>query len=510
MKYVVLYGKVIEDESQIPEEIPVILTENGVLEPLVDYFLEYDEMRHSTRAKTVQAVCLLLDFMSANAGVFEGPEDMFKVFAKRLKRGSIGEDGIDPSGLYWSKKSPGTAGPLIHRLSEFSDFMADKFGTKPLNPFRQATSHEEHLNWAAYQHKKARGFLAHIWKTELGKKDAGKTRRTKGGGSLSSTRSETKNFPKDRIYDLLFKGFERPGKHHNPLFYKRFNLRNILITILLHGGGLRVSEPFHLYVHDVTEDPLRPGSALVRVYHPSEGAAPHDLLNAKGNPIKCTREEYLLKKYGMTPRTRYRQQDRLHSGWKGVLLNDQSQKYFQVFWFPTFWGRLFWELWGIYLQQLMQMERSHPFAFVNFSGPNPGDPYSMESFSKTSSGNLEKGAHAQAVKKIGLIPSKNEGTTAHGHRHRYARWLKTAKFGSNPTEQAKIIQHAMHHRSIESQQVYGDPTVAEVTKAMALADEILTIGGESSALLDMTAYGFEDVDPLGLFTGPYPKLTGGF
>jgi hypothetical protein len=511
MNYVVMKGKVIEDESLIPEEIPVILTENGVLTSLVDYFLEHDEMSHSWRKKTIMAVCLLLDFMSANAGVFDEPDEMFKVFAKRLKRGTLSKDGTDPSGLYWTKRSIDDAGYLITLLSEFSDFMADKLGPKPLNPFRQATAHEEQINWAAYQHKKARSFLAHTWKDERGKKNSGQARRTKGSRKRTSTRSETKNFPKDRIFDLLFKGFERRGKQNSTLLYERFNLRNILLTILLHGGGLRLSEPFHLYVHDVTEDPRRPGSALVRIYDPTEGTAPHDLLDSRGNPIKCTREQYLLQKYGMKTRTRYSSQDRLYAGWKGVLLNDQSQKYIQVFWFPRFWGELFWKLWGIYLQQLMQVERHHPFAFVNFAGPNIGAPYGMQNFSKiTKKKGVEKGAHAQAVRKIGLIPSKNEGTTPHGHRHRYARWLKTAKLGSNPTEQAKIIQMALHHRAVESQQVYGDPTVAEVTKAMDLADANLTLGGENPALPDMTTFGFEDVDPLGLLSGPLPKLTGGF
>lgn len=511
MKYVALKGKIIEDNSLIPEEMPILLTEVGALEPLVDYFLEYDSLGETSRNKTEQSVRLLLDFMSANRGVFDEPEEMFRVFVKRLKSGTIGKDGTDPSGLYWPKRSPGTAGPLIYRLTEFSDFMAKKYGTKPLNPFTEATGHEEQLNWAAYMHKKHRSFFAHIWKDEQGKKETGRTRRRKGDPKLVSTLTETKNFPKDHIFDLLFKGFARPGKQVTHPLCERFNLRNILITILLHGGGLRLSEPFHLYVHDVCEDPLRPECALVRVYHPKEGTAPPDLLDAWGNPIKgLSREDYLLKKFGMKPRDSYLKKDRLHAGWKDPLLNNGTDNFMQVFWFPTFWGRLFWKLWHIYLQQLLLVERHHPFAFVNFSGPNIGDPYSMESFSKTCKGELEKGAHPQAVKKIGLLPCKNEGTTPHGHRHCYANALNSVPLGENPTEHAKIIQSAMHHKSIESQLVYGLPTVTQVTKAMASAEHKLTQGKDTSALPDMTKYGFETVDPLGLFSGPFPKLIGRF
>lgn len=509
MKYLVIKGKVIQDETKIAQEIPVILTEDGVLRSLVDYFLEYDGMSESWRNRTVQGVCLLLDYMAANKGVFDDPQELFRVFVKRLKGGTISEGGTDPSGLYWTPRKAEDSGYLIYRVSAFSDFMADNLGTTPLNPLRRATSYEEMLNWAANQHRKARSFLAHLWIEERAKKQSGQSRRFRCESRAASTLGKTKNFPKDSIFDLLFKGFARRGKQTSPLLYERFNLRNILITILMHGGGLRLSEPFHLFVHDVTENALRPGSALVRIYHPSEGAAPHDLLDRKGNPIRCTREEYLLLKYGMKPRNQYRSSDRLYVGWKGALLNDASQKYMQVLWFPRFWGELFWSLWGVYLHQLLLVERNHPFAFVNFGGPNVGEPYARESFSKSVKDGYEKGAHAAAVKKIGLIPSKNEGTTAHGHRHRYGRWLNSARLGDSPVEQAKIIQMALHQRSIESQSVYGNPTVAEVTKAMDSAESLMAQGGSTFAPPCLTAYGFEDVDPLGLFSGPHPKLTGG-
>lgn len=509
MNYIVLQAKAIEDNSLIPDEMPVILTGHGVLEPLVDYFLDHDGHGDATRRKTVQAVTLLLDFMSANVGNFDDPEEMFKVFVKRLRTGTISADGTDPSGLYWDKKTLNTVGPLVARLNEFSDFMADKFKTKPLNPFREATNHEEQLNWAAYQHKKDRSFLAHTWSKERGKKQNSQSRTTMSGRSLSSTQAATKNFPENRIFDLLFRGFRRRGLGVGAPIYERYDLRAMLITILMHGGGLRVSEPFHLYVSDVREDPFLPDSALVRIYHPSEGSAPPDLFDHHGNSIRCTREEYLLKKYGLRPRNSYPKKHRYHASWKNPLLSDDKQKYMHVFWFPQFWGRVFWTLWGHYVQQLVQIERNHPFAFVNLWDGTIGDLYSMASFSKeTREGKVEKGAHSRAVASIGLTPAKVEGTTPHGHRHRYGWWLDHAGPGNNPTEAAKIKQWALHHKSIESQKVYGLPNVAEVTRAMAIADTKLVAGGETPVLPDMMTYGFEDVDPLGLFSGAFPKLIG--
>lgn len=504
MRYVLIKGKVVEDETKIPQEIPVILTEHGVLAPLVDYFLEHTDMSESWRDRTVQAVCLLLDYMAANQDAFDDPQELFKVFVKRLWKGTIGRDGTDPSGLYWRPRKRDDAGYLVNRVSEFSDFMADKLGTTQLNPFKHATSYEEMLNWAAYLHRKARALLAHTWKAARGQRENKQTRQSRVKRTLVSTQGGTKTFPENRIFDLLFKGFARPGKKNSPLLYERFNLRNILITILMHGGGLRHSEPLHLFVHDVTEDPLHPGRALVRIYHPEEGAAPHDLLDGKGNPVRCNRERYLLEKYGLKPRNQYRKTDRLYAGWKEPLLNDPIQKYMQVFWFPTFWGELFWKLWGIYLEQLVRVRRDHPFAFVNFNGPNIGDPYAMESFSKSTSDGAEKGAHAAAVKKIGLVSAKDQGTTDHGHRHAFG--MRVRKAGISPKE----IQVAMHHKSIESQLVYGEPTASEVSITMEEASRRLDEGSPAQSLPDLATYWFKDVDPLGLFSGPFPKLKGDF
>ena len=79
-----------------------------------------------------------------------------------------------------------------------------------------------------------------------------------------------KYFPEKHVLDLLFKGFVRRGTQNEPDISKRLNLRDILITILLHGGAVRVSEPFHLYIHDVMADPIDSEISLVRIYHPGK------------------------------------------------------------------------------------------------------------------------------------------------------------------------------------------------------------------------------------------------
>ena len=63
----------------------------------------------------------------------------------------------------------------------------------------------------------------------------------------------------------------------------------------------------------------------------------------------------------------------------------------------------------------------------------------------------------------------------------------------------------MHHKSITSQSAYTAPTVAEVNEAMTAAEARLD-GEISLGLEDFMEHGFEDVDPQGLLSGPYPKL----
>ena len=259
-----------------------------------------------------------------------------------------------------------------------------------------------------------------------------------------------KYFPADRMQDLLFRGFIVPGKQNSPRIEERLNLRDILITMLMHYGGLRVSEPFHLFLHDVTHDDTDPGSALVRVFHPSLGQAPADLRDAKGKPVACDRTTYLRDKHGLQPRTEYKSSHTLHAGWKGNAL-DSKQKFMHVHWAPLWAGSLFWKLWVFYMAQRDQFNPGdHPYAFVT----REGKPYSIEAY---------EDAHANAIKRIGLVSAKALGTTPHGHRHAYGQRLSDLHLD------AKFLMKALHHKSLESQIVYTEPDRVKLNRAIDAA-----------------------------------------
>jgi len=262
----------------------------------------------------------------------------------------------------------------------------------------------------------------------------------------------------------------------------------------MHGAGFRLSECFHLWVHDVVPDPIDPSVALVRIHHPSEGEAPDDWIDERGGPIRGNRAAYLAGRYALRPRNEL--MDMKRAGWKDPLLD---AKYFmQAYWFPASLGRLFLRLWTLYLRQIVQIERHHPYAFVVQHGPSAGAFYCIASY---------KHAHATAARRIGLVPNRCEGATPHGHRHAYGRRLMRA--GIDPIFRKK----AMHHKSLASQVVYTAPTAVDVTKtlnrAQAALDQHASEGRSVRPEFNMAqllALGFEENDPDGLLSGGNAKL----
>lgn len=489
MTHAVVYYKVTRDNTGIHEEIPVILTECGPLHPLIHYVLKNRHtLSQSNLDKLVQAVGLLIDYMEANHQVFDDPNDLFKTFVQRLYSGTVGVDGDDPSGLYWNARTPPVVRMLVNHLSGFSDWMAQEQGTRQLNPWRQATRAEQQLAWAAWQHQKNRAFLGHTMSVDVAALKVSKARSALLKKTDVIDHEPVKFFSEDRMVDLLFKGFIVPGKQKSPRIEERLNLRDILITMLMHYGGLRISEPFHLFVHDVIPDGTAPGEALVKVYHPSLGQAPGDLRDAKGKSVVCDRATYLRDKYGLLPRTDYKSSHTLHAGWKGNAL-DSKQHFMHVHWVPRWAGELFWKLWVFYMAQRDQFNPDHPYVFVT----REGKPYSIDAF---------EDAHAKALKRIGLMPAKSLGTTPHAHRHAYGQRLADLQLD------AIFVKKALHHKSLESQTIYTEPDRVKLKRAIdaALARAEKSEDGTARPPPDILGHGFKGVDPLGLFSGPNPKL----
>ncbi|WP_336353205.1 gamma-mobile-trio recombinase GmtY [Pseudomonas atacamensis] len=485
MPVVEAYAKVVVDNSGFRSEIPVLLTEKGVILPLLNYLLKNTSTRsHAWQHNVVVAAKLLLEYLEANQANFSSPTIMFQSFANCLYSGSVGDDGLDPSGLYWIPASVAMTHRHITALKGLTDYLADHEGAPHMNPLVTATSYDQRLHYAAWFRRNEHDFLGHI-KDKTVNETVQRARNVQVRRKLSATDDDAIAFP-ERLFERFY--LEGVGGAQD----RRCAVRDQLILIMMHGASVRESEPLQLWIQDVTADPHDSKKAIVRLYHPADGKAPDDWKSRTG---KSTRSAYLRENFALASRNRMRGTRAV--GWK-VRLHDHVDYYIQLHWFPTDFGRLFLKLWKEHLFYLASVERHHPFAFVSYERGSLGKPYTLNAFNKN---------YAAAMARIGLATSKVEGRSPHGHRHAYGRRLTRA--GVDPV----IRKKAMHHASLESQTVYTALNMAEVSQALDDASKLLDEPSEGSRLMpsfsnweDIMKTGFEDVDPTGLMSGPNAKL----
>lgn len=409
--------------------LPVVITEQGVLDQFAHYmYLRRNKSRSWQDAATF-AVQLLLEFMEKNQSFFDKPSALFEAFSNALHTGTV-EGRFDPSGLYWQARQYDDANQLINHITQFTDWLSkyNDDASLQLNPWQEATRHEQRLNWAAYTHRRDNAFLSHLWSYEH---QTNQSRNIRSRVMPVERQAAVNAFPEEYFERLMSEGFHRRARDT----LGQVDLRNILITYLMHFGGLRLSEALSLWSTDVN---VEGGEVIVRVYHPEEGLAPSG---------KAKRSTYLQNQFGLQPRNKIvKATDSLFLGWKNCLITDKARSCFEVFFYPYETGQVFARMWRDYhLKQRVKPKagEEHPYAFTN----KHGQPYSHRMFRK---------AHKLGVERIGLVYEKIEGTTPHGHRHAYGQRL--ARDGADPL----LIKNAMHHALITSSQTYTKPTTTQM------------------------------------------------
>ncbi|WP_197734803.1 gamma-mobile-trio recombinase GmtY [Photobacterium damselae] len=465
--------------------VPVLLTERGVFDPLLDYIIGQSNNRSLPWMNRVVFSCqLLLEYMEVNKELFSDPGLLFQYFVQRLSNGTIDEHGHDPSGLFWLPRKASNVNQIISALNGLTDWLAIHHKTSPLNPFEEASSHQERLNYAAWHKRNQYNFLGHI--KPQGLPDLmKKARKVRGKKDVIKVDGDAISFPEQLFKSFFIEGVGTAKDH-------RIAIRDQLILLLMHGAGVRESDALHLWVNDVFEDPTNSGSVIVRLYHPEDGKAPNKWV---GRKKQTSRAAYLLEKYHLTPRNKLTGTSRV--GWKTRVV-DHDDNYIQLHWFPSYYGELFALLWRQYLLYLLPLERNHPYAFVSFSRNMAGNPLTLNAFNQS---------YKAAFARINLVVSKPEGRTPHGHRHAYGRRM------SNAGIDVRVIKKALHHSSLLSQSVYTQPGIRDVTLACERATQKLegqhyTLFREEVELSwkSIMEQGFDDIDPDGLFSGHYPKF----
>ena len=459
MNHVRVWVQVKIDNTGNAMQLPAILCLDqkgklAPLEPLLYYMVNMaSSVSHSWMKKMCEVVGKLIDYLMANRRDFTKPDELFLGFSQALHKGTV-VDGLDPSGLYWLGGNSANVQQKLRMLEEFSDWMRkNNYVESPINGIRAAAEHEIRLKMMAWHKRNAHSFLGHIGMSKAAKADVMQARTIKQRRKPQFNLGPPKVFPANFERALLEYGFVNPGKQDSKDLLEKYDWRCICITLLLFAGR-RVSEPFHMWVGDVTENPTAPGRALVRLYDPKEGQAPDDRRSPNGRRLP-NREAYLRTFHpGYLPRN-----DGLgnyHAGWKGIAYSSQ-ERYFQVIWFPSSRGELFLNAYHMYMRQRVRfglMGSKHPFAFISHHGKYRGEPFSIRAFTSK---------WRRAMKILGLPMSKEAGTTHHGPRHGLIAGAKAG--GADPAN----IQATIGHASIESQKVYGALSVEQISDKMDIA-----------------------------------------
>ena len=414
---------------------PVITILTGEGEPWSRWIEYRPRFRIARQRSVARHVGLLIDFVGARGHEFlplESRGFLMQAFADALVTGTIGAP--DPHGLWWLPLSIREARLALNDVTAFGDWLEEKGYAPTLNPTRTATLEEQIIFWRRWSHEKENSLLGHLKSPAGSSQKARIARDAVVRERKVSSQQVPKAFPEEAIIALLQDGFTARSKDLHWTV-----LRDMLILMLMHFGGKRISEVLHMWVGDVEANPQDRTRCIPWISHPTDGYA--DWTDPKtGKRSRVGRRAYLWLRYQRRPLTL--ETGRRRVGWKNPMLSDDNRM--RVFWNDEAADRLFWTLYRQYVRSRPLVAR-HPFLFIT----PEGDPLTVQAYEKV---------HAAAVRRIGLIPEKRLGTTPHGHRHAYGHVAETNKVGR------KAFQVAMGHRFPGSQDIYknrADDAIAD-------------------------------------------------
>lgn len=462
--------------------IPLIVLDGGQILYEGWYFFRTEGVRDRSSSwfeKAAQFIGRFYDFFRATQS--DQPlaqSDANKLIAnciRALQHGTIQPDGTDSTGLFWAPWPSSKVSHADSVLKRFCESLADTWGEE--NPISKSDFARVTLSSFGEAQKKRHSKLFHLAARRTSYR---KLKTIQSAKAVAAVRAGTaKAFPKDLLSPLLFEGCRRTRRltdFSHPLA-NEYNLPLMMAIVLLAGGGLRKSEIFHLYADDVRADGIR-------LYDPVRGRISWRDRHT-GGLREGQRVEYLANQFGEVPRNRLRRGHAQHAGWKSMLMDYGEPHYYAVVqWINGHFKALFHHLFGIYRDHVLPTGLDHPYLFISMSHGEFGRPWTVGAFND---------AFAEALRRIGEEPDAELGRNPHGLRHRYGQTL--VDMGLPPL----IIQHAMHHQSIESQLIYTKPSAGRVREMLEAAsqfnsDEIFAIP-ENEGFMD---YNWKS-DPLKLF-----------
>ena len=447
--------------------------------PLIDYFHDRRGRKLNWKRRAARSLGLFFDF--SGSFTFDERQSMrnrhsatLSAFIHALQQGTIPADGVDESRLFWPPMSTNMVTETARHLDYFVDYtknlLKDLTEDHPLKALQKAfhgspTDSSTTVRFLITAKRlSSRSFLKHLKEDAIGASEQERRSRQSLGLEKKSIGYQTmKTMPLQLVTDLLSFGFIT-NPNASDLF-EREDITAKMVFILLIGGGLRLSEPLHMWFNDVTFPTLKgEGRCLPILRHPSQALTYIECEN-------CTRMQY-LKQRGLYPRN-IAQGKSMFAGWK-ELSTDQNTKSTEVYFIHENLEHLFATYYNYYLnirreligKRIATGKSDHPFLFVsNGEDRNSGESYIGAPYSEGAFRGAFERALVRVETKSGqpIARGKMFGTTPHALRHAYAMIL--VKCGAPQ----KAIQRALHHRSILSQDVYTQPEWGEVNAALSAA-----------------------------------------
>ncbi|MES2181389.1 MAG: hypothetical protein V4493_04745 [Pseudomonadota bacterium] len=274
--------------------------------------------------------------------------NLFGEFAESRFRGTINIHGIDQSGLYWIRVLYKTVRMEIKCLNKFSNFTSHYFNAPSLNPEDKQLD----LSLKHYKNLRDQGLsdaLVHL--------DGVRNAKTKQLFEFSTRIIQKVSRPKYINTVDLIKLIDE-GCH---------SARDKMLLLLMGFGGLRISEPLHLYVSDVMNHfPYTQASKIV-LSHPSEG---HFSWRDKNKVHKGKRSDYLKTEFSLLPRNELGGGHKNFSGWKGMDLVHAEPNDNYIYWLAEeHTGSYFRKLLEQYIEEnkslFVHNRLEHPYLFFN-------------------------------------------------------------------------------------------------------------------------------------------------
>ncbi len=419
-------------EGAIGVSLPFLFLEDGEVSLYALAWARHrtlqDPLKPAGLAKAIRAIGWFYDYYHLVEGSKPlTPQGLGLLLSKFLEAREHGDDRLG-----WKAVRRKTAVDDVRFISDFTEWCADNFGHIPANPREKKLVSDLNVTeqrdfYFALHHRKDWDNLAHLLPaTNLGKGVVNQRAfRPKAKAPRPSYRR--KYFPPDKVLALI---------RATP------SVRDRLYLLLLFFGGLRASEPMHLFVTDVKIK--ADGIAHVTIAHPQAGTYEWvDTIKGKQTGIRTT---FLKERYYLGPRNLLASKHPLHSGWKGIAFDDGSRSQSEVHWLIPEVGRYFAKLHAEYMRVTRRHVRDdHPYYFVNEkAGLYFGQPAKLSNMTK---------AFERAARRVGLSLTE-EGVNPHGGRHFYGYYCASRL--RLPIETTQIL---MHHESILSTKVYYNLTV---------------------------------------------------